>query len=260
MTLRSTNQQLAAISKPPGRCEIDREKPFQPSSAKPVANVSLGAWRWCLIVLLPILVVTGCATSGSGSRPPKRGEGLREYQQLVSGLLKAVTASRQSLETLSTTTLGNAAATYARFDSSLQRLEVVSIKARARAEAMEQRGEAYFEEWAEEISGSDAEASRRTAKERFAELHQHFEAILKDSHQVRQEFRPFLDGVRRLRTSLGPKPDFGAIEMAKPDFAQLASAGRSAEGKMDQLLSTLKAAEAAVMAGPMPSTKSGGKS
>lgn len=219
------------------------------------------AWRWCLIaLLLPVLVVTGCATPGSGSRPPKRGEGLREYQHLVLGLRKAVTASRQSLETLAATGQGNAAATYARFDASLHRLEVVSIKARARAEAMEQRGEAYFEEWAEEMSGSADAASRRAAKARFAELHRHFEAILGDSRQVRQEFRPFLDGVRRMRTSLGPKPEFEAIAKAGPDFAQLVAAGRQAAGKMDQLSKTLKTAEAAVMAGALPPMKSGGKS
>jgi hypothetical protein len=212
-----------------------------------------------LALIIAVCFAAGCATSGSGSRPPQRGEGLREYQQLVAGLHQAVTASRKSVETLAAATQGRATTAFAQFDTSLQRLEVVSIKARARADAMEQRGEAYFEEWAEEISGAADEASRRAAKARFAELHQHFEAILNDSRQVRQAFRPYLEGLRRLRTTLGPKPTFATIETAKPEFAPLVSGGRQAEEKMEQLLKTLKTAEAAVMAGPMPPMKSGGK-
>lgn len=213
-----------------------------------------------LALIIAVCFAAGCATSGSGSRPPQRGEGLREYQQLVAVLRQAVTASRQSVATLAAVTQGRATTAFAQFDTSLQRLEVVSIKARARADAMEQRGEAYFEEWAEEISGAADEASRRAAKARFAELHQHFEAILNDSRQVRQAFRPFLEGVRRLRTTLGPGPQLEAIAPVKPMCAQIVSDGQQAGVKLDQLLKTLKSAEAAVMSGPTPLLKQGGKS
>jgi hypothetical protein len=124
-------------------------------------------------------------------------------------------------------------------------------------EALEERGEAYFEEWAEEISNTSND--RRVARKRFEELHGHFEAILKDTQQVRLELRPFFDGLRGLRTKLGQKPMFAAIETSKSDFARIASAGRQAEETMNQLLETLKTAEGAVMAGPMPSAKPGGK-
>jgi len=164
--------------------------------------------------------------------------------------------ARQTIEVLASASQKKSGAAYARFDEALQRLEVVSIKARARVEAIEKRGEAYFEEWAEEISGSTDGTSRRAAQERFAELHGHFEVILKDTGQVRQQFRPLLEGLRGLRTKLGQKPTFAAIDTAKPDFTQLASAGRQAEESMDQLVRTLKAAEAAVMAGPLPSAES----
>jgi len=204
--------------------------------------------------------VAGCATSGTGSSAPRRGDGLREFQRLVLDLRKDATSTRQAVEALAAATQKNSAAAYARFDKSLQRLEVVSIKARARVEAMEKRGDAYFQEWAEEISGASDEASRRAAKERFAELHRHFEAILKDTGQVRQAFRPFLEGSRRLRTRLGPGPRFEAVEQAKPMCAEIVSDGGQAGEAMDQLLKTLKTAEAAVMAGPTPLPKPGGKS
>jgi len=208
---------------------------------------------------LAILVAAGCATSDSGARP-RPGDGLREYQRLVVDFRQDVTLTRQALEAVGAATPKNSAAAYARFDGSLQRLEVVSIKARARAEAIEKRGAAYFEEWAEELSGAANAASRRVAPERFSELHRHFEAILKHTGPVRQSFRPFLERSRRLRTTLGPKPTFEAIEQAKPTCAQIVSDGQQAGAAMDQLLKTLKAAEASVMSGPLPSAKPGGKS
>lgn len=226
---------------------------------QPVFNFSREVWPWCCLALVvSLLISAGCATSGSDARPPRPGDGLREYQRLVLDLRQDVTLTRQAVEALAAATQQNSGGAYARFDKALQRLEVVSIKARARVEAMEKRGEAYFEEWAEEISNISND--RRVAEERFGELHRHFETILKDVGQVRQAFRPFLDGSRRLRTALGTKPTFKAIEQAKPTFAQIVSDGQQAGAAMDQLLATLKTAEAAVMAGPTPSAKTGSKS
>jgi hypothetical protein len=208
------------------------------------------------VVVLAVMLVlaTGCATSESGSRQ-RPGAGLAEYRQLVVDLRKAVMVSRQSAETLTTTPESKSAVAHARFDEAAQRLEVVSLKARARADAMEKRGEAYFEEWAEEIKSETGGAT----KERFAELRQHFDEILKGSRQVRQAFRQFLDGLRGVSTSLGQHPVPAAIEKARPTLTKIISDGRQAEETLDRLLNTLSAAQTAVMSGPIPLPKSGDK-
>jgi len=218
--------------------------------------------RSCLLMTLSFaaLMAAGCATSGTGSRAARPGDGLREYQRLLLDLGQDVRLTRQAVEALAAATPQNSGARYGRFAESLQRLEVVSIKARARVDAMEKRSAAYFEEWAEEISGATDEAARRAAKERLAELHRHSEAILKDSGEVRQEFRRFLEGSRQLRTALGPGPRFEAIEQARPACAKIVADAQHVGAAMDQLLETLKTAEAAVMAGPTPSEKPRGKS
>ena len=77
---------------------------------------------------------------------------------------------------------------------------------------------------------------------------------------MRQKFRPFLEGARRLRTALGQEPQSEAIKQARPDCARIVADAQQVGTAMDQLLETLKTAEAAVMAGPTPSAKPGGKS
>ena len=206
-------------------------------------------------VVVVALLAAGCATSDSGSRPARPGAGLAEYRQLVMDLRKAVIASRQYAEVLTTTPESKSTVAHARFDEAVQRLEVVSMRVRARADAMEKRGEAYFDEWAEDIKSE----AGGVAKERFAELRQHFDEILKSSRQVRLAFRPFLDGVRGLTASLGQHPVPDAIEKARPTLTKVVSDGRQAEERMDQLLNTLSAAQLAVRSGPMPPPPSGGK-
>lgn len=95
---------------------------------------------------LPLLLPVGCATTGAGSYAARPGDGLRDYRQLVSNLRKAVAGCVQSTESLSNAARKSAAAAHARFDKSAQRVEVVSVSARAHVDAIEKRGEAYFEE------------------------------------------------------------------------------------------------------------------
>jgi len=175
-------------------------------------------------------------------------------------LRKAVTASRQSIEQLSVADQEHLPSACGRFDDRLQRLEVVSFKARARAEAIEKRGAAYFEEWAEEICGSADDSSRQAALERFAELRQHFDGILEDSQRMRQAFRKFLDGTRGLRAPLGHNPTPAAMEKTGPELSRVAADGRLAEEAISRLLNKLSAAETAVVSRPLPPAKSGGKS
>jgi len=134
---------------------------------------------------------------------------------------------------------------------------VDSIQARARAEALEKRGEAYFQEWAEEISGASDGSSHQAAQTRFAELHEHFQNILKESQQLRQDFRKFLEGLRGLRAELGPAPAPTMLLKLEPKLTAVATDGRDAEAGAARLLTILKAAEKAVMAGPAPPPRTG---
>jgi len=178
---------------------------------------------------------------------------------MVAELRRAVSTSRQSAQALEAAPQNNSVVAYEHFSETVQRLEAGSFKARARADAMEKRGEAYFEEWAEEISGSTEGASNETARERFAQLHQHFDKILDDSRQVRQAFRRFLDGLHGVNASLGEHPAPSAVEAAKPALNKVDSDGREVENSLQQLLATLDKAQNAMRSGALPGAKSGGK-
>jgi len=186
----------------------------------------------------------GCATSPVDSHVSRPGDGLREYRQLITELRRATITSRQAIEKLATTSAASSNAAFARFDEALQRLEVDSIKARARTEAMEQRGKAYFDEWAEEIAAVHDPTKQRADEARLVELHQHFDAILADVRLARTAFKKYLDDLRSLRVS-------PAAAKPKPSLESVVAAGHSAEQQLDRLLTTLQSALAVVLAGPV---------
>jgi hypothetical protein len=214
---------------------------------------------WLPPLVAAVCLASGCATSDADSRPPRPGSGLREYQRLVRELQEAVVTVEKSAEGLSASKQASAPSARTRFDKSTKHLEAFSFKTRARVDAMEKRGEQYFQEWAEEISASPNEASRRAAMARFDSLHHHFEDILRDSREARQRFREFLDGLRQAQAELGRVGAPATSEALKGMLVEVASEGRDAHAALEQLMNTLKVAEVAVVAVAPPWTKSGGK-
>lgn len=205
-------------------------------------------------LIFGLLLAAGCAALGTGPRAARPGDGIREYRRLAGDLRKLVTDCVAAAEVLAKASAANSTRAQARFDQSAQRLEVASITARARIEAMEQRGEAYFEEWA----GKDSPLSAAD-RERFVELRQHFNLILSGTHEARQEFRQFIDGVRGLRAQLAQSPEPATIASVKPVLAEVAAEGRQVEAALDRLMQTLNMAETAVMSGVKQPADSGGK-
>jgi hypothetical protein len=241
--------------------KLSKPERYRWTGFQPLPYFSRGAWSWFLIALVVLMLFSaGCATSKNGAQPPRPGDGLREYERLLLDLRQNVKRTRQALGALAAATQKNFAAMYARFDESLQRLEVVSLKARARADAIEKRGAAYFEEWAEGISSSADGSSHREVREQFAEFRQHFDGILEDSKQMRQAFRKFLDGTRGLLLPLGQNPTLVAIEKTSPELSRVVADGRLAEEAINRLLNKLSVAKAAVVSRPLPPARLGGKS
>jgi len=210
---------------------------------------------WVLLALSSgLLLVAGCSTTETGSGAARPGDGIREYRRLATDLRKVVTGCVESVEALAKAPEAKATAGHARFDESVHRLEVASIKARARVEAMEKRGEAYFEEWSEEITRSGA-----ADQERFIELRRQFELILSDTRQVRQEFRQFIDGLRGARSKLGPSPTAATITNVKPVLSEIATEGHQVEVALHRLVQTLNVAETAVVSEAKQRASNGGK-
>jgi hypothetical protein len=156
-------------------------------------------------VLLLAAVVTalaGCATPDDASQPPRPQDGIAEYRQIVKDAHEAMGAALRSLDQVSAQTDRCPPKVLAAFSKDLERLEVESIQVRARSQAMLARGDAYFENWHENLARVENPKVRELAQQRRPEFQRSFANIKRNSDTTREAFKLFLSGLRRLQTTL----------------------------------------------------------
>ena len=188
-----------------------------------------------LLTALTCFSLMGCAGSGDRDPRPVPGNGIAEYRQITEEAYRAVAATVGSLEGIA----GQPKRSMTEFDRALHDLEVSSVKARARAEAIIARGENYFDEWKEQLAG--AAPSERADYER---LYHHFTLIRERSSEVRNEFRPFMASLRSFRAPLDQPAAPDVKEALAPDeIKSVTASGRRVLAALESVSTALNTAE-----------------
>jgi len=118
---------------------------------------------------------------------------------------------------------------------------------RARAEAIMARGQAYFDEWKEHLSGVTNQAAARAGEERYVRMHEQFERVRECSKEVREEFRPFMAQLREFRARLDQPASVGGA-LSRPELEQLGAQGRGVLVRLDAVALALDEAQTALKA------------
>jgi hypothetical protein len=84
----------------------------------------------------------------------------------------------------------------------LEKLQVDSIQLRARSKAMQARGDAYFDNWEENLARMKDARIRALAEQHHLKLQQDFATIKLNSQKVSEAFKPFLSGLRKIQSRL----------------------------------------------------------
>ena len=190
--------------------------------------------RKIIVLLAAVLVaaLVGCATKDNTGRTLKPGHGIVEYQQVTTDGIKAVRAALNSLQSVSGYTNGVPSKSRAAFITQVERLEVDSIQVRARSQAILARGDAYFENWKENLSRVEDPVVRELANEHRPQLEASFGIIKSTSQRARQSFQPFLAGLRQLRTAVENDPR-AMVDGSGKDLARTtAEHGRQVEQEL----------------------------
>ena len=139
-------------------------------------------------------LLAGCAT-------PKFG-GIDEYKQLTTQGDTVLRASLRSLELVSANLGHCTPKTMSDFQHAVQRLQVDSIRIRARARAIQARGDEYFGSWEQSMAGIKDPRMRDAANRSHAELQDSFAKIKVASQKAGAAFDPYLAGLLKLRVEL----------------------------------------------------------
>ncbi len=118
------------------------------------------------------------------------------------------------------------------FSSELQRLQVGSIGVRARAQAIQARGDAYFKDWQQTLTRVKDPQVRECAERFHPQLQQTFLNIKLASQRTRESFQPFFSGLRKLRRDLEKDPGVIETEAAKDLIRTTGENGRQVLQKL----------------------------
>jgi hypothetical protein len=149
---------------------------------------------WCLL--------GGCATQQSDTSAPEPGSGVVEYKQITKEAIASLHTALDSLDKVSTQPNPCPPKVITAFSDEVQRLQIDSLRIRARAQAIQARGNAYFASWSESIARIKDPRVRALAERYHPELEQSFTKIKLASQQAGGDFKPFLSGLRTLRLQL----------------------------------------------------------
>ena len=141
----------------------------------------------CCLLAAVLFFQSSCASNRAA--PPKAAEGVREYGQLVTNANTEVGLAVSRLDALLSQPNGFSAKSVSDFCDQVQRLQVESIRVRARVQAIQDRGDAYFDAW----------FAKEDRPENLEDLHAAFTRIKLASLQTRQAFQVFLRNLRTLR-------------------------------------------------------------
>jgi hypothetical protein len=165
--------------------------------------------RLLALKLAAAILAAGCASkdhSNQTTGSPRPGAGISEYRHVATNAQAAVRAALASLATVSAQSNRCEPGVLSAFSAEVQRLQVESIQLRARSEAMQARGDAYFEHWHERLERIQDPEVRSLAQQNRTQLQQSFAEIKQLSQSGREAFKPFISGLRQLRNALEHDP------------------------------------------------------
>jgi hypothetical protein len=214
---------------------------------------SRNSWR-----LVPqaavVAALIGCATTETSPNTPTLRDDFIQYRQLVVQSMALIDATLRSVDEISVQAHQDPRPAYAAFAKRVQQLEVDSVKVRAHTQAMRARGDAYFEHWQEYLGTVKDEQVRQLAEAHRPELKQSFEQVHLAAQQVREQFRPFLSDLQKLRAVLEADPSLARIDAQKGLILAAKDKGRQVQQGLDRILAEMNSMTA-LLRPPATTTK-----
>jgi hypothetical protein len=191
------------------------------------------------VASLLVLALSSCTTSPP-DKTARPGSGLAEYLDLVQHSRQAVDSALTALDTLNNQGSTASPTAVSAFSEEVDRLEAASVQVRARAQAMQARGDAYFQNWEENVAAIPDAGVRALAKRNRNELEHSFASIKVMLAQTRTVFQSFLGNLRKLRTTTEKDPTAFAVAPAQDLVRNAREQGRLVEGDLDAVALELR--------------------
>jgi hypothetical protein len=121
----------------------------------------------------------------------------------------------------------------------MQRLQVESMPLRVRAQAMQARGEAYFERWHEHLAQVKDPEVRALAEQNRPALEERFRKIKAITQDAREALGPFQANLRKVRNALESDPASIGASSTREWMATAKAEGERVERYLGEIVGQL---------------------
>jgi len=199
-----------------------------------------------LTLLAAATLLTGCGTTSAYKQADKTGAGIADFRAEIVSANKAIDATMRSLDDLAATANTNPRGAFARFSKNVKNLESTAAKMQKRSLSMQQKGQAYFKQWEQELATVNNPEVRRLAEQRKAKLQETFASIRKYTEPLKAQFDPWMSDLKDLQKYLSQDLTIAGIDAAKGLLAKTSNEGTEIQKSMDALVSELNTIAAAL--------------
>jgi hypothetical protein len=169
-------------------------------------QVTLSSAALLVACAVPCILVAGCASPKADSDGPRPREGIAEYRRVTVEAANAMRAALKTLASVSTQSNVCSPRVLQAFSAQMQRLQVDSLSLRVRAQVMQARGDAYFENWDAHVHRVNDPGVRVMAEQRRPLFEDSFQHIKGLTQEAREAFAPCVGSLRKLQTKLESDP------------------------------------------------------
>jgi hypothetical protein len=208
--------------------------------------------RWLLTHGLSVLaaastlILAGCSTTSGYKQADKTGEGIAEMRAEVVNGQKAIDETVLALEQVAATANTNPRKAFDHYSKCVADLDATAARIRKRSDDMKARGQAYFQQWEQELAQVKNPEIRELAEQRRAKLQAAFDSIKQYAEPLKTQFDPWLSDLKDLRTYLHNDLSIGGVDAAKGLFAKTRDEGTEVQKAMNALVAELNSVAAAL--------------
>jgi len=205
-------------------------------------------------------LVTGCKTSGY-QQADKTGQGIASFREEILNGKKAIDETVTALDAVAASAATDPRQAFEKYSKSVANLESTAAKIRKRADGMRAQGQAYFDQWEQQLAQVKNPEIQQLAAQRKQKLKETFDNIKNVAEPLKAQFDPWMSDLKDLHTYLANDLTITGIDAAKPLFAKAQTSGREVQKSMDTLIAELNTISAALTAAkvqpqPVPEKKS----
>jgi hypothetical protein len=208
---------------------------------------SLKLFRILPLIASTALLLTCFEASAAGYKlADKVGASIAKFRDDIVDIKKAVDATMVSLDQIVVTAPVDPRKAFKEFDKNVPKIDSAAKTAKKHSEDMKAKGQAYFQQWAQEMTNVNSAEIRQLAEERKAKLQTSFDNIKNTTEPAREQFVAWLDHLKDLQKFLSQDITLSGVEAAKEPIAKAKTEGLAVQQSLEKVISELNTVVATI--------------